>query len=102
MLRHLAPDVVYLVDALSGDNGANVEQVKQWVGQVIVVVGADGAGLGGLVDTDDEGTGGERKAYARGSKWWESTDMVGLGKGVEVVDGARIREDFEKRIGGRD
>ncbi|KAF2492046.1 hypothetical protein BU16DRAFT_529426 [Lophium mytilinum] len=102
MLRHLAPDVVYIVDALSGDNGANVEQVKSWVGQVIVVVGADGAGLGGLVDTDDEGTGGEGRAYSRGHKWWESAEMVGLGKGVEVVDGARIREDVEKRVGDRD
>jgi len=102
MLRHLTPDIVYIVDALSGSNGANVEQVKSWVGQVIVVVGADGAGLGGLVDTDDEGTGGEGKSYARDSKWWESAEMVGLGKGVEVVDGARIREDFEKRVAGRD
>ncbi|OCL10166.1 hypothetical protein AOQ84DRAFT_353666 [Glonium stellatum] len=103
MLRHLAPDLVYMVEALSGDNGVNVEQIKSWVGQVIVVVGGDGAGLGGLVDTDDEG--GDSKIetrYRSQNRWWESGDMVGLGKGVEVVDGARILEDFERRVAGTD
>lgn len=103
MLRHLSPDLVYMVEALSGDNGVNVEQIKAWVGQVIVVVGGDGAGLGGLVDTDDEA--GDAKAesrYRSRNRWWESGDMVGLGKGVEIVDAARIREDFERRVVGRD
>jgi hypothetical protein len=36
------------------------------------------------------------------SKWWESTDMVGLGKGVEVVDGTRLTDDYERRVGGRE
>jgi len=103
MLRHLSPDLVYMVEALSGDNGVNVEQIKSWVGQVIVVVGGDGAGLGGLVDTDDEAGDAKVESRYRGrNRWWESGDMVGLGKGVEIVDAARIREDFERRVVGRD
>jgi hypothetical protein len=35
-------------------------------------------------------------------KWWQSGDIVGLGKGVEVVDGVRVGEDFERRIIGRE
>ena len=103
MLRHLSPDLVYIVEALSGDNGVNVEEIKSWVGQVIVVVGGDGAGLGGLVDTDDEAGDAKAESGYRGrNRWWASGDMVGLGKGVEIVDGARIREDFERRVVGRD
>jgi hypothetical protein len=26
--------------------------------------------------------------------------MVGLGKGVEVVDASRLTDDFERRVGG--
>lgn len=100
MLRHLSPDLVYIVDALSGDNGSNVEELKRWVGQTIVVVGSDGTGLGGLVDTDDEGAGAKTE-HGR-SRWWESADMVGLGKGVEVVDAVRLMEDFERRAIGRE
>lgn len=100
MLRHLAPDTVYLVEALSGSRGEVVEQIKGWAGQVVVVVGGDGGGLGGLVDTEDEMSGD--KAEKRDEKWWENTDMIGLGKGVEVVDGVRVGEDFERRVIGRE
>jgi hypothetical protein len=103
MLRHLAPELVYVVDALSGVEGRNIEDVKRWVGQTVVVVGSDGTGLGGLVDTDDEAPQGKGKAsehHAR--KWWESADMVGLGKGVEVVDASRFEDDYERRVGGRE
>jgi hypothetical protein len=101
MLKHLAPDVVYVVDSLTGDQGENVEAVKGWVGQVLVVTGGDGSGLGGLIDTEDEGEGGgeRRKASAR---WWQESAMVGLGKGVEVVDGVRLAEDWDRRVVGRD
>ncbi|CBX99592.1 hypothetical protein IAQ61_005154 [Plenodomus lingam] len=107
MLRHIAPDLVYVVDALSGDHGKNIEDIKRWVGQTIVVVGADGTGLGGLVDTDDEssvggaGAKGEH-ALAHGQRWWENADMVGLGKGVEIVDAGRLADDYERRVGGRE
>ena len=103
MLRHIGPDLVYVVDALSGVNGSNIEDLKRWVGQTIVVVGSDGTGLGGLVDTDDEGPAQKGKSSEHAvSRWWESADMVGLGKGVEVVDASRLTDDYERRIVGRD
>ncbi|KAJ4373321.1 hypothetical protein N0V83_003615 [Neocucurbitaria cava] len=103
MLRHIGPDLVYVVDALSGANGSNIEDIKRWVGQTIVVVGSDGTGLGGLVDTDDEGPAHKGKSTEHGvSRWWESADMVGLGKGVEVVDASRLTDDYERRLTGRD
>ncbi|KAJ4410148.1 hypothetical protein N0V91_002157 [Didymella pomorum] len=103
MLRHLGPELVYVVDALSGVEGRNVEDVKRWVGQTVVVVGSDGTGLGGLVDTDDEVPRGKGKGSEHHErKWWESADMVGLGKGVEVVDASRFEDDFERRVGGRE
>ncbi|KAF2259902.1 hypothetical protein CC78DRAFT_524065 [Lojkania enalia] len=103
MLRHIGPDLVYVVDALSGTNGTNIADLQRWVGLTVVVVGSDGTGLGGLVDTDDEGPATKSKSehdYSR--NWWESSDMVGLGKGVEVVDASRLTEDFERRAGGRE
>ena len=100
MLRHIGPELVYVVDALSGVNGANIEDIKRWVGQTIVVVGGDGTGLGGLVDTDDEAPAHKGKSEHAVSKWWESADMVGLGKGVEVVDASRFGDDYERRTGG--
>lgn len=104
MLRHIGPELVYVVDALSGANGANIEDIKRWVGQTIVVVGGDGTGLGGLVDTDDESSGHNKGKSTEHSvsRWWESADMVGLGKGVEVVDASRLTDDYERRVGGRE
>lgn len=105
MLKHLSPDLVYIVDALSGNNGAHIEDLKRWVGQTVVVVGGDGTGLGGLVDTDDEGPASHSKtehSHIRTDQWWEHTDMVGLGKGVEIVDASRLTEDFERRVQGRE
>lgn len=103
MLRHIGPELVYVVDALSGVNGSNIEDIKRWVGQTIVVVGSDGTGLGGLVDTDDEGPAHKGKSSEHAvSRWWESADMVGLGKGVEIVDASRLSDDYERRAGGRD
>jgi hypothetical protein len=100
MLKHIAPDTVYIVDSLAGERGSNVDAIRGWVGQVVVVVGGDGSGLGGLIDTEDEGE-GSGKAKSK-DKWWESSDMVGLGKGVEVVDGVRFAEDWERRVGGKE
>jgi hypothetical protein len=103
MLRHLGPELVYVVDALSGVNGQNIEDVRKWVGQTIVVVGADGTGLGGLVDTDDEGPMRKGKESEHTVRWWQvRSDMIGLGKGVEVVDASRLEDDYERRGGGRD
>lgn len=104
MLRHLGPELVYVVDALSGPHGSNIEDLKRWVSQTVVVVGGDGTGLGGLVDTDDEGAAGKSKSEhaGHGDRWWENTDMVGLGKGVEIVDASRLTDDYERRAGGRE
>ncbi|KAF2683664.1 hypothetical protein K458DRAFT_367972 [Lentithecium fluviatile CBS 122367] len=104
MLRHIGPDLVYIVDALSGPSGRNIEDIGRWVGQTIVVVGSDGTGLGGLVDTDDEGPASKAKSEhaGHGDRWWENADMVGLGKGVEVVDASRLTDDYERRVGGRE
>ncbi|PSK53212.1 hypothetical protein B9Z65_3412 [Elsinoe australis] len=99
MLRHVAPQLVYIADtpALSGTRGENLAQLKGWVGQTIVVVGDDG--LGGLVDTETE-TEDEGARNRKRKGWWESSDMVGLGKGLEVVDVRRVGEDWRRRING--
>jgi hypothetical protein len=99
MLKHLAPNVVYVVESLTGERGENIEAVKGWVGQLLIVAGAGGSGLGGLIDTEDEGEGEERRERSR---WWQDSAIVGLGKGVEVVDGVRLNEDWDRRVGGRD
>ncbi|KAI4755554.1 hypothetical protein E4T52_12354 [Aureobasidium sp. EXF-3400] len=103
ILRHLSPSLVYLPDipTLSGQNGEHVQQLKGWVGQTILVVGDDGAG--GLIDTEtDTEDEASRKGMAGGenhNKWWETSDLVGLGKDVEVVDIGRIAEDWSRRVG---
>lgn len=100
ILRHLAPNLVYVSDTLAGDEGANLAQLKGWVGNAVLVAGDQGTG--GLADTEteteDEREGGRR----RESKWYERSEMVGLGKGVEVVDAARVGEDWARRVGGKE
>ncbi|KAF2767423.1 hypothetical protein EJ03DRAFT_376131 [Teratosphaeria nubilosa] len=99
ILRHLAPSLTYVSDLLAGREGETLVQLKGWVGHTILVVGDDGTG--GLADTETEeeteGEGGRRK-----EKWWERSSFVGLGKDVEIVDAARVGEDWSKRVGGRD
>ena len=94
MLRHLGPETVYLQASLAGDKGQEVDQIKSWVDQIVLVVGDD-SGHGGLVDSEDEhGT--------EENKWWVDDSRIGLGKGVEVVDGLRVGEDFRRRVSGHD
>ncbi|KAI9842692.1 MAG: hypothetical protein M1837_006977 [Sclerophora amabilis] len=95
ILRHLAPEIVYMQESLSGSNGDVVGHISGWVGQVIVVVGAEG-GHGGLIDSEDE----VALSKIEQDRWWQGSDRVGLGKGVEVVDGMRVGEDWAKRVGG--
>lgn len=103
ILRHLAPQLVYLTDSadLSGHEGENAAQLKGWVGQTVLVVGDDGHG--GLADTEteteDEGIRRDRREEDR---WYERSSLVGLGKGLEVVDAARVGDDWGRRVGGRD
>lgn len=97
LLRHLSPETVYVQETLSGDSGDTVSHIAKFVGQVVLVVG-DETGHGGLVDSEDErGHHGER-----GEKWWADSPMIGLGKGMEVVEGMRVGEDWRRRVGGHD
>ncbi|KAI7084099.1 hypothetical protein KC356_g7039 [Hortaea werneckii] len=117
LLRHLAPKVCYISDMLArgedGEDGegkpsAGVEQLKGWVGQTVLVVGDEGTG--GLADTSDteneegrqDGIGRGGKGRSRGEgKWWERSPEVGLGKPIEIVDAARVGEDWGRRVSGR-
>ena len=97
LLRHLSPETVYIQETLSGESGDAVSHISKFINQVIVVVG-DETGHGGLVDSEDErGHHGER-----GNKWWMDSSMIGLGKGIEVVEGMRVGEDWRRRVGGHD
>lgn len=97
MLRHLAPQTVYVSDSLAGRDGETIAGLKGWVGHTVLVVGDEGHG--GLADTDTE-TEDERVREA--NKWWERSDFVGLGKEVDVVDAARVGDDWGRRVGGRE
>ncbi|KAJ9628902.1 hypothetical protein H2203_002807 [Taxawa tesnikishii (nom. ined.)] len=104
ILRHLAPSLVYLADtpALSGNEGENVAQLRGWVGQTVLVVGDEG-GHGGLVDTETETEDeGLRRESTKERQWWEGSDMVGLGKGVEVVDAGRVGDDWGRRASSKE
>ena len=94
MLRHLSPETVYLQASLAGAGGEYVTQVKSWVDQIVLVVGDD-SGHGGLADSEDE-------HGVSVDKWWMDDPRIGLGKGVEVVDGLRVGEDFRRRVAGHD
>ena len=98
LLRHLAPEIVYLQESLSGERGDVITNISNWVGQVVLVVG-DESGHGGLVDSEDER--GQFGEQAR-ERWWQDDPRIGLGKGVEVVEGLRVGEDWRRRVGGQD
>jgi hypothetical protein len=98
MLKHIAPDVVYLQESLAGPNGEVLTHLNGWVGQVAVVVGAEG-GSAGIVDSDDEVVQGKKKP---GQAWWINSDKIGLGKGGEIVESLRIGEDWGRRVEGKD
>lgn len=99
LLKHTAPEVVYVQAPLAGVAGEAIKHVAGWVGQVVLVVG-DESGHGGLVDSEDEhgGPGGEGGA----EKWWVDDPKIGLGKGIEVVEGLRVGEDWRRRVKGHD
>lgn len=98
IVRHLAPSLLYLSDdsTMSGHRGATVAQLKGWVGQIVVVVGDDAHG--GLVDTETED---EAPHPASEAKWWQDGSLVGLGKGIDVVDAARVGDDWDRRLNSR-
>ena len=92
ILKHLAPETVYLQETLSGGGDA-IAQIKDWIGHDIVLVVGE-SGQGGLVDSEDE--------HEDKEKWWQNDPRIGLGKGVEIVDGLHVGEDWRRRIGGLD
>lgn len=98
LLRHLSPDIVYIQEKLSGTDGDAVMHISSWVGQTVLVVGDEG-GHGGLVDSEDDmaHSGDEKR-----DTWWEKDSRIGLGKGIEVVEGLRMREDWRRRAEGQD
>ncbi|KAG5969339.1 hypothetical protein E4U56_008386 [Claviceps arundinis] len=97
ILRHILPDVLYLQESLSGENGSIVDNLQTWMRQdVILVVGAE-RGSGGLADSESEA---ERTSGLQ--KWWQRPERVGRGRGVVVVDGMRVHDDWVRRIQGRE
>lgn len=97
ILRHLNPDIVYLQESLAGDNGAIITHLQSWLRQdVVLVVGADD-GHGGLADSESEAEPGPKTEH-----WWEKEERVGLGRGVVVVEGLRVGDDWARRVDGRE
>ncbi|CAK7198017.1 hypothetical protein SEUCBS139899_000673 [Sporothrix eucalyptigena] len=95
ILHLLEPDVVYLQESLTGDSGATVNQIQNWFrNDIIVVVGADN-GYGGLADSESEA---EKSSGDVAQKWWQREDRVGRGRGVVVVDGMRVNDDWIRRV----
>ncbi len=97
ILRHLDPEVVYLQESLSGDNGAVVTQLQTWLRHdIILVVGAE-SGHGGLADSESEAEKPEKTEI-----WWQRDDRVGRGRGVVVVDSMRVHDDWARRVQGKE
>lgn len=97
ILHHLKPEIVYLQESLSGDNGSHVQRLQTWLRHdVILVVGAE-SGHGGLADSESEA---EKSHEER--KWWQREERVGRGRGVIVVDGMRVSDDWSRRVQGNE
>ncbi|KAK3623407.1 hypothetical protein LTR22_024399 [Elasticomyces elasticus] len=100
LLRHLAPQLAYVSDLLAGEEGRVIAKLRGWVGSAVLVVGDDGTGgLAADSEESDEGTGGRKR---KEEQWYERSGLVGLGKGLEVVDVSRVGDDWAKRVGGRE
>ncbi|KAF8852222.1 hypothetical protein BDZ45DRAFT_707503 [Acephala macrosclerotiorum] len=98
ILRHLNPDIVYLQESLAGNNGDAITHLQSWLRQdIVLVVGADG-GHGGLADSESEAENVEKKSQ----QWWEREDRVGRGRGIVVVEGLRVGDDWARRIENRE
>lgn len=97
LLRHLGPDIVYIQEPLTGSNGAVITQINNWVRQIVIVVG-DESGHGGLVDSEDE----KANRVVEGEKWWRGDSRIGLGKGVEVVEGLMVGDHWRRIVRGHD
>lgn len=88
---------MYLQESLAGDNGSIVANLQTWFRyDVILVVGAE-SGSGGLADSESEA---ERSNKVE--KWWQKPERVGRGRGIVVVDGMRVHDDWARRVQGRE
>lgn len=93
ILHHLKPEIVYMQESLAGDNGTNVQKLQTWFRyDIILVVGAE-SGHGGLADSESEA-----EKPSQEQKWWQRDDRVGRGRGVVVVDGMRVHDDWSRRV----
>ena len=101
LLRHVGPDVAYVQARLAGAGGETVMGLRSWAGQVVLVVGDD-TGHGGLVDSEDERAGASGGEDQGDGSWWRTDESIGLGKGMEVVEGMRVGEDWRRRVRGHD
>jgi hypothetical protein len=98
ILRHIQPEIIYLQESLSGDNGSVVTNLQTWLRHdVILVVGAE-SGHGGLADSESEA----EKPGKEKELWWHREDRVGRGRGVIVVDGMRVQDDWARRVLGKE
>lgn len=101
ILKSVQPEIVYIQESLCGSSGEVVAELHGWVRQVVVVIGDEG-GMGGLVDSDiesEEDTNGQRKPrMIEDEKWWKREEVSGVGRGVSVVEGLRVGEDWERRV----
>ncbi|KAF7547541.1 hypothetical protein G7046_g8970 [Stylonectria norvegica] len=97
ILRHLQPEVIYLQESLSGENGGIITNLQTWLRHdVILVVGAE-SGSGGLADSESEA-----EKTVQVEQWWQRPERVGRGRGVVVVDGMRVNDDWARRVQGRE
>lgn len=100
ILRSIQPELVYIQESLCGTDGSIVSELQGWVRNVVVVIGDEG-GMGGLVDSDDEDDRGRYKSgdgAKAGDVWWKRESVSGLGRGVSVVEGLRVGEDWRRRV----
>lgn len=104
MLRHLQPDIIYLQESLAGEDGAYVRSLQTWARHdIVLVVGAED-GSGGLADDSEveTPTGQKQAASSAEQLWWQKEERVGRGRGVVVVDGVRVHDDWLRRVQGRE
>ncbi|KKA30684.1 hypothetical protein TD95_003360 [Thielaviopsis punctulata] len=94
-LRQLNPDVIYMQESLCGDKGSYITQLQSWYRyNVIVVVGTEN-GHGGIADSECEA---DREPKVDKPKWWQDNERVARGKGIIVVDGTRLQDDWLRRL----
>ena len=97
ILRHLQPEVVYLQESLAGENGTVITNLQTWLRyDIMLVVGAE-SGSGGLADSESEA-----EKSSKSENWWQRPERVGRGRGVVVVDGMRLHDDWARRVQGKE